>query len=47
MKEYGIGAQILKLLGVKHMRLIAESKTADFAGLGGFGLNVVEIIDPA
>jgi len=47
MKEYGIGAQILKSLGIKHMRLIAESKTSDFVGLGGFGLDVVEIIDPA
>ena len=36
MKEYGIGAQILKSLGVKHMRLIAESKVSDFAGLSGF-----------
>jgi 3,4-dihydroxy 2-butanone 4-phosphate synthase/GTP cyclohydrolase II len=45
MKEYGIGAQILKSLGVKHMRLIAESKISDFAGLGGFGLNVIEIVN--
>lgn len=46
MKEYGIGAQILKTLGVRHMRLISESKVPDFAGLSGFGLNVVEIIHP-
>lgn len=46
MKEYGIGAQILKALGVKHMRLISESKMSDFAGLSGFGLDVVEIINP-
>jgi 3,4-dihydroxy 2-butanone 4-phosphate synthase / GTP cyclohydrolase II len=46
MKEYGIGAQILKSLGVKHMRLIAETKVSDFAGLGGFGLDVVETINP-
>jgi 3,4-dihydroxy 2-butanone 4-phosphate synthase/GTP cyclohydrolase II len=46
MKEYGIGAQILKSLGVKHMRLIADSKVSDFAGLSGFGLNVVETINP-
>ncbi|MGD9716392.1 MAG: 3,4-dihydroxy-2-butanone-4-phosphate synthase [Sulfuricurvum sp.] len=44
MKEYGIGAQILKSLGVKHMRLIAESKISDFSGLSGFGLDVTEII---
>ncbi|MFA5214597.1 bifunctional 3,4-dihydroxy-2-butanone 4-phosphate synthase/GTP cyclohydrolase II [Sulfuricurvum sp.] len=46
MKEYGIGAQILKTLGVRHMRLISESKVPDFAGLSGFGLNVLEIINP-
>ncbi len=45
IKEYGIGAQILKVLGVRHMRLIADVRTADFAGLSGFGLNVVETIN--
>lgn len=45
IKEYGIGAQILKVLGVRHMRLIANAKTADFAGLSGFGLDVVETIN--
>jgi 3,4-dihydroxy 2-butanone 4-phosphate synthase/GTP cyclohydrolase II len=44
MKEYGIGAQILKILGVRHMRLISDSKNADFGGLSGFGLDVVEAI---
>jgi 3,4-dihydroxy 2-butanone 4-phosphate synthase/GTP cyclohydrolase II len=44
MKEYGIGAQILKILGVRHMRLITDSKNADFGGLSGFGLDVVEAI---
>jgi 3,4-dihydroxy 2-butanone 4-phosphate synthase/GTP cyclohydrolase II len=45
IKEYGIGAQILKVLGVRHMRLIADIRTADFSGLSGFGLDVVETID--
>lgn len=44
MKEYGIGAQILKSLGIKHMRLISNAKITDFVGLGGFGLDVVETI---
>ena len=44
MKEYGIGAQILKKLGVSHMRLISGSKAPDFVGLSGFGLDVAEII---
>jgi len=44
MKEYGIGAQILKSLGVEHMRLISSAKITDFVGLGGFGLDVIETI---
>ena len=44
MKEYGIGAQILKSLGVKHMRLITDGNTPEFVGLAGFGLDVVETI---
>ncbi len=45
IKEFGIGAQILKLLGVTHMNLITSSKQQDFVGLGGFGLEISEIID--
>ena len=45
MKEYGIGAQILKTLGVRHMRLIAGGKVPDFVGLSGFGLEVAEVIN--
>jgi 3,4-dihydroxy 2-butanone 4-phosphate synthase / GTP cyclohydrolase II len=44
MKEYGIGAQILKTLGVKHMRLITDGHAPEFVGLAGFGLDVAEII---
>jgi 3,4-dihydroxy 2-butanone 4-phosphate synthase / GTP cyclohydrolase II len=44
MKEYGVGAQILKNLGVKHMRLITDSSTPEFVGLAGFGLDVAEVI---
>lgn len=46
MKEYGIGAQILKSLGVRHMKLLAEQNIGDFAALGGFGLDVLDIIHP-
>lgn len=46
MKEYGIGAQILKSLGIKHMRLLTNMKQTDFIGLSGFGLEVAEVIDP-
>lgn len=44
MKEYGIGAQILKTLGVRHMRLITDAGTPEFVGLAGFGLDVTEVI---
>jgi len=47
MKEYGIGAQILKSLGVKHMRLLSKAEKTDFVGLSGFGLEVAEVIDPS
>lgn len=47
MKEYGIGAQILKTLGIRHMRLLADSKNAEFAALNGFGLDVLEVINPS
>ena len=47
MKEYGIGAQILKSLGIEHMRLLSKVKKTDFIGLSGFGLEVAEVIDPS
>ena len=45
MKEFGIGAQILKSLGVSKMNLLTSTKQTDFVGLGGFGLEVNEVID--
>ena len=44
VKEYGIGAQILKSLGVRHMRLITDSSAPEFVGLAGFGLDVAEVV---
>ena len=46
MKEYGIGAQILKSLCIKHMRLLTSMKATDFVALSGFGLEVAEVINP-
>jgi len=43
-KEYGVGAQIVKDLGIEHIRLLTSNKDTEFVGLGGFGLNVVEKI---
>jgi 3,4-dihydroxy 2-butanone 4-phosphate synthase/GTP cyclohydrolase II len=42
VKEYGIGAQILKKLGIKNIRLLTSSKGKEYIGLSGFGLNIVE-----
>jgi 3,4-dihydroxy 2-butanone 4-phosphate synthase/GTP cyclohydrolase II len=43
-KEYGVGAQILKDLGIEHIKLLTSNKDTAFVGLAGFGLNVVEKI---
>ena len=44
MKEYGIGAQILHILGYKEIRLLVSHKRKEFVGISGFGLEVVEEI---
>ncbi len=44
-KEFGIGAQILKDLGVKNINLLTTNKETEFVGLAGFGLDVVEKIE--
>jgi len=42
VKEYGIGAQILKKLGVENIDLLTNSKGKDFIGLSGFGLGITK-----
>ena len=44
IKEFGIGAQILKELGIKKMDLLTSSQKTDFVGLGGFGLEIEKTI---
>lgn len=44
MKEYGIGAGILKKLGIKNINLLVGKKGVEFIGLSGFGLNIKEEI---
>jgi len=46
IKEFGIGAQILKHLGVNEIKLISgnRSRELEFVGIQGFGLNVIEEI---
>src|SRR5882762_3356345 len=42
-REYGIGAQILRELGVERMRLMTNNP-AKYTGLTGYGLEIVERI---
>ena len=44
-REFGVGAQILKDLGIKNINLLTTNKETEFVGLGGFGLDVVEKIE--
>lgn len=41
LRDYGVGAQVLRDLGVKDMRLITNNPTK-IVGLEGYGLNVTE-----
>ena len=40
LKEYGIGAQILSLLGVKRIKLLSNSTLPKVIGLEGYGLQI-------
>jgi len=42
VKEFGIGAQILKKLGIEKIHLLTESKGREFIGLKGFGLDITQ-----
>lgn len=44
-KEFGVGAQILKDLGIKHINLLTTNKDTEFVGLAGFGLDVVNKVE--
>ena len=44
-KEFGIGAQIIKSFGVSKMNLLTSTTQTDLVGLGGFGLEVNELIN--
>lgn len=45
-RDYGIGAQILRALGVRRLRLLTHSKTKK-VGLKGYGLEIVEEVNPS
>jgi 3,4-dihydroxy 2-butanone 4-phosphate synthase/GTP cyclohydrolase II len=40
LREFGIGAQILKKLGIENINLLSTTKRKDYIGLSGFGLNI-------
>jgi len=44
-KEFGVGAQILKDMGIKNINLLTTNKDTEFVGLAGFGLDVVEKVE--
>lgn len=44
LRTYGIGAQIIADLGIRRMRVL--SAPTRLTGLSGFGLEVVEYVDP-
>ena len=44
IRQYGIGAQILKALGVKNIKLLTNSGTPKLIGLEGYGLRILKTI---
>lgn len=45
MRDYGVGVQILRALGLSHLRIITN-RPADLPGLEAFGLSITEWIPP-
>lgn len=45
-RDYGIGAQILRKLGIKRIHLMASKGTQKVVGLKGFGLEIEQVITP-
>lgn len=43
-KTFGIGAQILKLLGVSEFNLLSVKKDQDYGALSGFGVRIAQVI---
>ncbi len=44
VKDFGIGALVLKNLGIKDFRLLSSSEDRQYKALSGFGLKLVETI---
>jgi 3,4-dihydroxy 2-butanone 4-phosphate synthase/GTP cyclohydrolase II len=43
-RDYGIGAQILRDIGLRKMRLLTNSPPRRLASLTGYGLEIVEYV---
>lgn len=43
-REYGIGAQILRELGIRRMHLLGNPKSGKVVGLKGFGLEIEKVV---
>ncbi len=43
-REFGVGAQILKDMGIRNINLLTTNAETEFVGLAGFGLDVIEKI---
>ena len=46
IKEYGIGAQILKNFKLEKINLLSNSKSPELVGISGFGLEIIKTINP-
>jgi len=44
MKDFGIGAQILKKLQIDEIKLLTSGTKTSFVGINGFGLKIKETI---
>ena len=44
IREFGVGAQILKKLGIENINLLSSSQGKEYIGLAGFGLNISQEI---
>ena len=41
IKNYGIGAQILKYFGASDIKILSSSEFKEFVAIKGFGLNII------
>ena len=42
LRDYGVGAQILRELGISRLRLLTNTKESTIKGIDGYGLSIVE-----